>query len=240
MQEHNKQNNSTKDFVLDKIKEGKISMKPKARFVAQTLLLGLGLSVLLLFSVYIVSFITFSLRISGMVFLPGLGFMGLRILFGALPWILILLSVLLIILLEFFSGKIAFVYKRPAIYSLAVIIAIVLLAGIVIGFSQFHVKIFHATPFYQELGAPKFKGFHTGIVLEKTEDGFIMKTPREEELNVFVKIKTRKQVEIGDMVLVVGKRQGDTIQAQDFRKIKQDRNFFEKPMPKVKGFKFER
>src|SRR5205823_1531144 len=102
------QNNITQKNILDKIKEGKIKMKPRAYFIARTVFFALGVIILLLFLIYLASFIVFSLRVSGLVFLPGFGFSGVRILFGSLPWLLIFLAAALIVLLEFFGQQISF------------------------------------------------------------------------------------------------------------------------------------
>jgi len=227
--------NNIKNNVLNEIKSGEIKMKPRSYFMIRTLLFALGISVLFLFVIYIVSFIVFSLRISGIAFLPLFGFRGIRILFGSLPWLLLLLAVVLIIGLEVFAEHISFIYKRPIVYSLVVIIAIVLIAGFLLGISSFHSNLFYGAQeghlpfigsFYRGFGAPQFENIHHGIVSSLTNSGFVIETPNGEMFTVLSSSNGIKNVKDGDSVLVIGERKGNVIQASDVKKITEDLNFF--------------
>ncbi len=247
--ETNKNNNNTLgNEILDKIKEGKIKMKSRSYFVMRAILFALGVCVLFLFVIYLISFIVFSLRVSGLVFLPGFGFFGLRILLGSLPWLLIILAGVLVIVLEVFAKHVSFVYKRPVVYSLLGIIGIVLITGFIIGFSPFHTSLFHNAregrlpligQLYRGYGAPRFHNFHNGSIIEITSDGFTMETPNGETLSVVTSDVMKKDLSEDDKVLVIGERKGDTIQANVLRKIDEDSNFFSsrkgmmrRPMPR--------
>ncbi len=233
--ENNNEQHNVKDKILNEIKEGKIKMKSKTYFMVRTVLFTLGITVLLLFLIYVASFIVFSLRISGIWFLPIFGFHGVRILFGSLPWLLILLAAILIIALEVFAERISFVYKRPTVYSLLAIIAIVLIIGLAIGFSPFHTRLFGNAregglpfigQFYRGFGAPRFHNFHNGSVSEITTDGFPITTPNGETLRVIADDAMKAGLKGGDFVIVIGERTENTIRATVLREIDEDTNFF--------------
>ncbi len=206
-------------------------MKSKAYFIVRTALFTLSVIALLLFLIYLVSFIVFSLRISGVWFLPTFGFFGIRTLLGSLPWLLILLVAALIVLLELFAGRISLVYKKPVVYSLFAIIAIVVTVGLVVGFSPLHAKLFHSGlpfigPLYQGYGTADFHNVHNGRISAITANGFTMETPNGNMLTVITNDAMKQGLKEGDYVLVVGAKTDSTIKATILKKIDQDSNFF--------------
>ena len=78
--------------TLEKITSGEIKMRPKTYFVLKAILIVLGIVFAVCFSLYIISFILFSLRSTGVLYLPGFGFPGIKAFFVMLPWILIAAS----------------------------------------------------------------------------------------------------------------------------------------------------
>ena len=91
-------NNSQKSLitgeVLEKIKSGQVKMRPKAHFVLKTALVALGFILIILFVLYLISFIVFTLRMSGIWFAPGFGLYGIKIFLFSLPWLLILIAII--------------------------------------------------------------------------------------------------------------------------------------------------
>ncbi len=244
----NNQQNSISDKVINKIRSGDIKMKPKAYFVLRTALLVLGILVLFLFIVYLISFITFSLRSSGIWLSPVFGFPGIKILFGSLPWVLILITVVLIVLLEIFAKQFTFIYRKPIIYSLLVIILVVFLGGFLIDKTPFHPNLFWKAQeghlpgfgsFYRDFGTPKFKDIHQGVVFEVIDNGFLIENPRERIISVMITPETRlpsEKIEEGDVIVVFGERDNGQVEALDIRKTKRDFNFFPKNRFPKKGF----
>lgn len=225
--------------VLDKIKTGEVKMKSKAYFFLRVGLLMLSALVLSFFVICLISFIIFSLRSSGALFLPSFGYLGIRILFKSLPWFLILTAAALIILLEIFTKRFTFVYRRPIIYSLLAIIIIVILGGLIIDKTSFHSGFFLLSregrlplvgPIYRDFGAPKFNNVHYGIVSELIDNGFVIETPRGEKITIIVNSKTRlpigTDVQKGDIVVVLGERNGDMVEATDIHKTEKNINLF--------------
>lgn len=233
------------ESVAEKIKEGKIKMKSKSYFIVRAFFFATLAVLVLLFSIYIFSFIIFYARISGMWFLPQFGFTEFRDLFLALPWILILFSVAMVLLLEYFAEKIEFIYKHPALYSLLAIIVITGGVSFWLGFTPFHTTVLEAVnegklpfmaPLYQGYTAKKFMNFHHGIVSKINNDGFDIITPNGEDISVFTDGPRQDDIQEGNPIVIIGQRGGQKIHALKIKKTKENIDFFpmKERMQKIK------
>lgn len=236
---NNQQKNHIIDKVFEKIKSGEVKMRPRACFVLKTLLVVLGIIAITLFVLYLISFIAFVLRASGVWFLPGFGLRGIKPFLFSVPWLLILTAGALIVVLEILVKRFAFSYRRPILYSILAIIAVVFLGGFIIDRTQFHVGLFQqareghlpvAGGFYRGFGMPEFHDVHSGVVSEITDNGFLIETREGQTLAVIVTSETRFPSGMGikesDAVMILGERDNGIIQASDIRKIKDDLNIF--------------
>ncbi len=240
--------NHITEKVLSKIKTEKIKMKPKVYFILRMTLLVFGTIALASFVIYLISFIVFSLRASGILFLPKFGFPGMRILLSSLPWFLILISGVSIILLEIFTQKFRFVYRKPILYSLLVIIIIVFMGSFLIEKTPLHSSLFWKAQekrlpaigsIYRDYGVPQIDNVHQGVISEIIEDGFRIETLSGEELNIVVapEIYSTLEPDIkeGDVIVILGEQSSGTIQALDLHKVQKDLNLF--PRRRMKIFK---
>ena len=207
-----------------------------------TVLVVLGSVIVGIFILFLISFISFNLRASGLWFLPNFGFHGFGIFLGSLPWILIISALLLIALLEIAVKRFSFVYHKPILYSLLAIVLIVFLGGFIIDQTPLHSKLFLkakegklplAGPMYQGFGMPEFHNVHRGIVSEITENGFILETPQNQKLTIIINSKTKTapdfEVKEGDEVVVFGEKSDSTVNALNIRKIDDNLELF--PVP---------
>jgi hypothetical protein len=223
--------------VLEKIKSGRVKMRPKAHFVLKTVLAALGFVLFILFALYLISFIVFALRISGIWFAPGFGFYGIKIFLVSLPWILISIAIILILILEILVKRFSFAYRRPILYSTFGIIMFVLLGSFIIGQTIIHPRFFEqaqerklpvAGKFYRDFGAGKFRNAHRGIVSEITENGFKIKTPGNETLDIIITPETRfpfgKDIKENDSVMILGERDNCAVRAFGVRKVDDNLN----------------
>lgn len=124
MEKEQPQSNNISERVLDKIREGKVSMRPRAYFVLQTVALGFVAFITLLVSVSIATYILFSIRASNTGPLLGFGPPGYAVFLQLFPWPLLLLDIFCIALLEWMLRKFRFGYKSPLLYLLFGIIVI--------------------------------------------------------------------------------------------------------------------
>jgi hypothetical protein len=223
--------------VLEKIKSGQVKMRPKTHFVLKNDLVALGFILTILFVLYLISFIVFTLRMSGIWFAPGFGFYGIKIFLFSLPWLLILIAIILIIVLEILVKYFSFAYRRPIFYSALGIITLALLGSFIISQTKIHPYLFQkaqernlpvAGKFYRDFSAGKFRNAHRGVVSEITEKGFKIETSSNEILNIIITPETRfpfgKDIEENDSVMILGERDNCTVRAFGVRKVDDNLN----------------
>jgi len=238
---NNQQQKSIKERVLEKIKSNRIKMRPRFYFVLKTVLLAVGFFVAGALVLFLISFISFHLRASGVWYLPSFGFRGLGIYLRLMPWFLILAGLILILILEILAKRFSFVWRRPIIYSLLTIILIALIGGFIIERTPFHQGLFFqarqgklpfAGPVYRSFGMPRFHDVQRGVVEEVIENGFKIRTFDYQLLTVVLAEETQfpfgKEIEKGDTVVVMGEREDDTVRAFGVRKIDDQFGTFER------------
>lgn len=220
--------------VLQKIKNENIQMKPKIRFVLQTILFAGGILLSLGLTLYLTSFIFFILRSNGAFFLPGFGFAGFGALFLSLPWLLIVIVLALIAILELLGRHFSFVYKRPLVYSIFGIILFVLISSVAVAFTKVHQKALEFTrehhvpiggPLYERYsrGERPFHKGNIGTILEINENELILKNVTGGTITVSTTTETRfprhESLNVGDHIMILGEREGTAVTAYGIRKI---------------------
>jgi len=214
--------------VLEKAK--KLGMKPKSYFILKTVLFVLGIIVFLLFTLFLMSFISFTLKMNAFWHFPKFGLPGLGMFLVGLPWILILISLVLIILSYFFSKRFSFVYKKPVIYSLVVIIIVVLLSSFAISKTSFHKGLFDRAQhgrlpimgdFYRNYTQKGPKEVSQGTVLGIERNIVFFRDIQGKEYQVIIASSTKRFIfKQGDRILIFGKKDNDTIWAKRILKMK--------------------
>jgi hypothetical protein len=235
----NQRKKSISGNVLDKIQSGRIKMRPKIYFILKSIFIVISIFIIALFILYLISFITFSMRASGAWYLLPFGSPGIKATFTLAPWLLISLGVVLIIVLEILVKHFSFAYRRPVLYSLLVIMIFAFLGSSVIGKTKLHSGLFQRAQegrlsvigeMYRNFGMPKLKNVHRGIVSEITDSGFFIETPRGEILTIIIAAETHfpseAAVQGGDAVVVLGERENSTIHAFGVREINDELNIF--------------
>jgi hypothetical protein len=204
--------------VVDVIKKTHTKMRPKWYFVAQAGLIIIAATMLFLLLLYVVSFIIFALHQDGAWFAPHLGFSGWSLFFTALPWGLLLFSLILLLLLANLLKRYTFVYHQPVFYLLIAFIVIVTLGGFFVAATSLHKGLSH----YAENNIPFLGSFyenetalpasvHRGEIIAFTNNngGFVI----ENEFGATSTVVAAAGVvfvgdlNIGDTVLVFGPQQ---------------------------------
>lgn len=245
--DNNLDKSSITNKVVEKIKKGQVKMKPKIYFILKSILLMLSLAVSALFALYLLSFIAFVLRSTGVWYLPVFGFQGIAVLLHSLPWILILMALILVAVLEILVRHFSFSYRRPILYSILAIIMLLLLGVLIVNKTQLHPALFRraqerelpiAGRPYRDFAMPKFHNVHRGVVLEITYNGFLIETSNGEVLTVIVAPETRfpyrTSIEKNETVVILGERDDGSIRAFGIRKINDQLNISPRhplPMP---------
>lgn len=118
--------------VLKEIENGEVKMRPRAYFTirkAMDALLGL---IVLLLVVYLVSFLVFALRESGVWYEPAFGGAGWAAFFFSLPWALIALIAIFFVALAIMMSRSSVGYRWPIVYSLVGAICLIGAANLLI------------------------------------------------------------------------------------------------------------
>lgn len=220
------------DKIIGRLKGGQVKMRPRIYFILRIVLIILITLFIALTALYLVSFIFFSLRASGVWFLPGFGWPAAGAFFSSLPWLLILVAFVLIVVLELLVKHFAFAYRRPILYSILAILVFAFLGSFIIGQTSFHPNLFWKARegklpmvggFYRGLGLPKMTHVHQGIISEIIDNGFYLETPKGEILTVLVSSSTRSleksSFQEEDQVVILGERDDEKVKALGIRKV---------------------
>lgn len=220
-------------LVLDAIKSGKVTMRPKWHFALTAALAAIGTVLVLLTILYLVSFILFIVHDSGLDFAPSFGPSGWFIFLRSLPWLLIILSIIFIAVLEMLVRHYSFGFRRPLLYSVGGIIIIVIVGGFVVSRTTFHRELYHVTAmhgappfarhFYHEFGERHFDNVFTGVITATTTTTYTMDSPQGMSITILInehtRIPTDADFERGDRIFVFGIPNNGVITAIGMREI---------------------
>lgn len=220
-----------KDAVLEKIRAGAVTMRPKFYFILKAFVVALVAVLILALSIFLASFIFFSFRLNGSDSLLSFGPRGVMTFFQIFPWVLAILDIALIAFLEWLLRRFRFAYSRPMLYILIALIAVVTaLSLLVASGTRFHDQLLeHADrdelplplgAFYE--GArekPQAElGVFRGEVTEVREDTFVITnddTDQDEDDGTwevaFPEDFDHEGIDIGDRVFVAGDHDGEEV-----------------------------
>ncbi len=228
----NEEKNKTSIYeaVTEKLKSSKVVARPRLFFVVKGILIFVLILLVLVVALFTVSLVMFALRANGLGAAPTLGWWGIGVLARSLPWVLVLVAALSILVLELSVNRFRFAYRRPALYSLVVLIFVVAVGSLMAGQFDMHPKLYRRAvadklpffaPVYRYYGPRPFIGAHPGLVEEMQEYGFDL---REFETNysykVLVEKKTRlilppdESLIVGEKVIVFGEDEDGKIRAR--------------------------
>lgn len=219
--------NSISQNVLEQIHSGKIKQTSRAYFMFRLGLFVVAVIVLALLVIYIASLVFFGLRSSGAWFAPGFGMSATRSALLVVPWMLVGCVAIAVVLLELLVKHFGFAYRRPAVYSVAGIIVLVLIAGYALTLTPLHRSLYRQAhgpkpPFwsamYKGLDAGPGQRLHAGFVGKLAEQSFLLNAREGIDFQVYITPTTKLPVEHelreGDFVLVFGPVDENNIQAE--------------------------
>lgn len=223
---------SIQDKISKAIEQGQVKPRSKWYFHVQGALFAFGVILLSLVLLFVSSLIIFSLRQNGAWFAPGFGLLGLKILLGSMPWLLVFAAIGILALLEFLLKHYKFTYQRPLLYSFVAIGLIFTTGTIIISGTSLHSNLFQNSAgrgfiqgegIYKHYGMPKHRSVIPGEIIAINERGCDIRTPLKELFSVIINDQTQTQsdsdFEVGDIVIVIGKRQGNIINAAGIKKV---------------------
>lgn len=182
--------------VLCAIRDGKVCMRPRWQFFLRAIFAIIGAVALVLVGVYLMSFIFFITRSTGVGYAPALSPRGWQLLFGSLPWILILATIASVIGLEFLIRRYAFAYRRPVIYSFFGLLVLIVGGSIIITSTSFHRRVAHSPrvqrmapfvhTFYRDFRDAQFGGVFRGVVHNVATDTLFFVNRRGDLRQVYI------------------------------------------------------
>lgn len=222
-----------KNKIIAAIQKGEVTMKPRWHFVLRSVLLLLGVIITILGLLFVSSFVLFLLRVNGVFFAPLFGLFGLRSFIFALPWLLLVFTLLFVVVLEVLARFYGVGRRTPLLYSAFGIIAFVVLSTFIIGQTTFHERLSARAMegrlplmggMYQSLGEPS--DVHRGRISELVEGGFIITHRRGGTTSVTITPDTRLPYGLNfneeDIVVVMGEKINDSIIADGILKVEQE------------------
>ncbi len=230
--------------VISRIEKGELKMRPRVYFIAKTILIAGFLALVFLLALYFGSLIIFVLRINDIFLFHGMGFQATRNVLLSFPWYLVLLVIGLVILVELIAKRFNFVYRKPLIVSLLIILTLVFLSSFLVEKSSLHYSFFRlaeqerlplAGRMYRDLGNLEIENVYFGKILEKKDNLWIMELDSGEEVGLKITEKTRgrrvfSEIKEGNKVIVIGKLEDGLIDVGSFKRIERRfRNYQERP-----------
>lgn len=236
MTDHTPESIAIKDRILKGIQSGEVAMRPKIHFTLKiAALMAVTFSVLVI-TVFIFNFISFSLRVSDHDTLLQFGSEGVLAFLYFFPWLLLGIDLALIALLEWMVRRFRFGYTTPALYLLAGLIVSTVAAGFVIDRgTPFNDRMLEGSrhlpspigEFYEGAHRPHSRG--SGIcrceILSIDSNHLILEDARNGTTTIIVTLPmndpraTTTLLQVGDIVFVAGREVNGEIRAFGVRKV---------------------
>ncbi len=229
--------NSLKDSILSKIKHGDVKMHSRGYFAAQLAAIVTVVSLVLLLTILATSFLVFTLRSSGRLFLPGFGWSGIGIFLTTFPWLILFAVLVFAVATELLIKR--FSYRRPFVYSFLGLLAGAAVFGTLIALTSVHPYISrqareHQFPvagdLYRRYEHEPRADFHHGIIKKMEAGQFVIHTDEGECIVIPNPKQQTANLDVGDEVFVMGPENDRIIRASDIRNVSDD-SWFQKVFP---------
>jgi hypothetical protein len=235
---------AVKSSILGKIMAGEVKMRSKKYFTIRLIVLIVVAILVLLISSLLVSFIVFSISVSGRSALLGFGWKGIGTFLLTFPWVWLAIDAILLIVLDNLLNRFKFGYRLPLMYLLLINIALSVGVGVIIDQTRLHRDLemdagHGQLPFFNGMYThvrrpPHEEGVFRGTVLQVSNDSFTIvdadpdidpnatstatSTP---PITVLMPPSTDVQiiVHVGEEVIVAGDVNGNTIRAFGIQEI---------------------
>ena len=230
MEQFSKQ--SIKQGISDRIKKGELNMKPRIYFLLMDIFSYGAVILAVFFSVFFVSFILFTLKISGFWFLLRFGLLGFKIFIFSFPWLIFLAGLLSLLFIAFIVRNFEFSWKNPLLYTVLAILVLVLISGVATAKTSLHQRLFEKAGqnrlplvgnLYRRYGLIQPKNTHMGKVLQKMEHTIQIESQDGQEIIITIpengKLEYEKDIEEDDLIMIIGERKDKTIKAVNIRRI---------------------
>lgn len=219
--------NELKDKLLERIKTGDVAMRPRWHFVLTAILAITGMILLGIAILFLVSFVAFALRETGIAFMPAFGMPGLLFFVVSSPLLILAVIVAFVVTLEILVRKYAFGYRNSLLYSVLGLVLLIFFGSVLIMQTPMHERFRDLTndgrlpvvgQLYQRYVAERPEGLYVGEIIDINEAGtrWQVATPNA-AVEVFITDKTKKPPQytftVGEEVMMLARpdRDGDEL-----------------------------
>jgi hypothetical protein len=225
-----------KDNITEQIRQGELTAKPYWYFVLRALLFATGTILVALLSVYLLSFVFFIVRETGLSWTPGFGMPGLMFFALSSPWLLVSLVGIFLGILYVLVRHYSFSYRHPLVYSLVGTVLLVTLVASLLHLFTLHDRIQGAvegrdipalSQLYERNAGVRSDRITPGQIMSLTTEGFTIETPERITRDVRITDRTRHRTSDsytpGMVVVVFGKTdENGTITALGIKSLNRD------------------
>jgi hypothetical protein len=229
-----------KDKVFEKIRSGEASMRPKIYFTLRLILLGTASVLALLLAIFVLSFVFFSIHESGEQFLLGFGQHGFQAFIALFPWWSLLLTVLLILLMDYLLRYFKFGYRVSILEIFLIALVVVMIAGVSVDFTPLHSALLNSADhddlpiighLYEQIHDPhEQQGVYRGTIISIQGDEFIIthndndKDSDDGTWTIVVPLGfSTSTLQIGESMYVAGKLTEGKVEAYGVHELTPDR-----------------
>jgi hypothetical protein len=210
-----------KDTILAHINNGNIAMKPRWYFALRSIFLISGISIAILLSVYLLSFVLFLLRETGLWWAPQFGFRGLIFFVTMSPWLLISVTGLFLTSVYLLVRHYGHNYRHYTLYTLLGVVLAAVGGASVLNYFAIHDTVreyatrgetFGLSPLYREIDRNHPRDITPGRITNLKDTELIIVNPTGEyRVDISnITLPPHITLKIGDHVLVLGSYTGTT------------------------------
>lgn len=219
-----------KENILSRIENGKDKIISKNNFYLIKVIWIIFAIILISFLVFLISFVIFSSQQSQLDLLLQFGISGFLNFLLSLPWLLIVITILVLLLLHgFLRGKIR-LYKKPALYTFLVILFLIIGGGTILAKTSIHQEIIKlaedknlvtVSDTYHKYNHRKARGLYAGKISEIKEENIVIKDQKGKKIIVDINKKSNTKIKAEDSILIFGKDQHGKIKAIKIKQIEE-------------------
>ncbi len=224
--------NELKEQIELKIEQGSVTKHSKGYFLFRQIAFGVGFLFAIGITLYLASFVFFVAHQPGFRPLTAFGSRGYLQIIRSLPWALFAVTLFLAGMIELIAWRFAAIYRRPLIYSLLFICAVIVGASLLIERSTFHPMFFRSAErrhmpfvgdFYRRFGRHNWREVTFGTVLNQSEQSWQIQNKDGDLITVRFTADTRfprgKDIVPGDPVIIIGRPERGEIMARGISKV---------------------
>lgn len=209
--------------IMNIIKQENISMRSRYYFVARSSMWALAAVLVFASIVYLLSLIFFIWNDHALGTIALFGSKGIGLMLFSMPWMLILATIALVITLELLAAKFSFVYKRPLVYSLLILLVVLIAVSSLVARTAMHDRI--AGPMHRHYAEQRYKeNMYIGIIVSVRDNSATLKTRSGATIHVNITNSTRIprhfELKTGEKVMVIIDDKSDSNEALGIRPVK--------------------